>query len=315
MKVIVTTTINSPTEATRRFAEKRGWSLLVVGDKRTPEHEYRGLNCEFFGYEKQELYSPLLSSLIGPGCIQRRNLGFLYAVKEMKATVVATVDDDNIPYESWGENLLIGGTDEPINIVSSGLEVTDPISAAGVEGFGFVGNLNKIWHRGVPLEMVVKRHSVFTKLAKATHNFEVQADFWDGDPDIDAVCRLTQPSEVKFPSFNPFCCAEWAPFNSQNTFLLASVIPRYFMHLDVGRWDDIVAGYVMQAHGYKVVYNKASVRQERNPHDVMEDFRKEVWGIENGMDLIRALKNSPSFLGGFLSKRAMLAYEEYQNLF
>mgnify|MGYP003724461491 FL=1 len=35
-KVIVTTTINAPTEALRKFAAMPDWELVVVGDKKTP---------------------------------------------------------------------------------------------------------------------------------------------------------------------------------------------------------------------------------------------------------------------------------------
>ena len=34
-------------------------------------------------------------------------MGFLYAYNE-GADVVATVDDDNIPYDGWGENVVVG---------------------------------------------------------------------------------------------------------------------------------------------------------------------------------------------------------------
>ena len=36
-KVIVTTTINPPTEAIRRFERKSAWKLAVIGDKNTPK--------------------------------------------------------------------------------------------------------------------------------------------------------------------------------------------------------------------------------------------------------------------------------------
>jgi len=36
-KVIVTTTINAPTEAIRRFDVMPDWHLIVIGDLKTPE--------------------------------------------------------------------------------------------------------------------------------------------------------------------------------------------------------------------------------------------------------------------------------------
>ena len=43
-KFIVTTTINSPTEATRKFAKiavRDEWTFIIIGDTKTPHGEYR----------------------------------------------------------------------------------------------------------------------------------------------------------------------------------------------------------------------------------------------------------------------------------
>ena len=45
MKFIVTTTIQSPTEATIRFSKKKDWNLIVVGDKKTPSQDYKNIDC------------------------------------------------------------------------------------------------------------------------------------------------------------------------------------------------------------------------------------------------------------------------------
>ena len=55
----------------------------------------------------QEEYDKDLSDAIGWNCIQQRNFGLLIA-HDMKADVVAVVDDDNIPLADWGENLMVG---------------------------------------------------------------------------------------------------------------------------------------------------------------------------------------------------------------
>ncbi|MCH7990974.1 MAG: hypothetical protein IIC35_00975 [Gemmatimonadetes bacterium] len=36
-RIIVTTTINAPTEALRKFAAIPDWELVVIGDKKTPD--------------------------------------------------------------------------------------------------------------------------------------------------------------------------------------------------------------------------------------------------------------------------------------
>ena len=48
MKFIITTTINSPTEATHKFieiAKRDNWIFVVVGDTKTPHEEYEKIGC------------------------------------------------------------------------------------------------------------------------------------------------------------------------------------------------------------------------------------------------------------------------------
>jgi len=105
-KVIVTTTINHPTEAIQKFQAMKDWDLVVIGDKKTPR-DYRLDRGIYVTPEEQEKYDPALSDAIGWNCIQRRSMGLLWA-HDLKADIVAVVDDDNIPLEGWGENLLVG---------------------------------------------------------------------------------------------------------------------------------------------------------------------------------------------------------------
>ena len=53
-KIIVTTTIQPPTEATFKFAKMNDWSLIVVGDTKTPHQEYERLNCIYLHPEDQQ---------------------------------------------------------------------------------------------------------------------------------------------------------------------------------------------------------------------------------------------------------------------
>ena len=57
--------------------------------------------------EDQEKGFPELIDSIGWNCIRRRNMGLLKAYK-LGVDVVATVDDDDIPYDSWGGIFILG---------------------------------------------------------------------------------------------------------------------------------------------------------------------------------------------------------------
>jgi len=110
---------------------------------------------------------------------------------------------------------------------------------------------------------------------------EIQADFWNGDPDLDAVCRMEHGPECDFdPACFPLMSSKPAPFNSQNTFLSANVLPHYFLFPHIGRMDDIWASYYVQALAFKAVFNRASVYQQRNAHNLTHDMRQEYLGYE-----------------------------------
>ena len=63
---------------------------------------------------------------------------------------MATVDDDNIPYENWGKDLLVGKNIE-VDIYDEEIGVFDPIS---------VTENSELWHRGFPLQYVSKRNPI-----------------------------------------------------------------------------------------------------------------------------------------------------------
>ena len=76
---------------------------------------------------------------------------------------------------------------------------------------------------------------------------DIQADFWNGDPDIDALCRKMYSPNCMFKNNRfPFFSKKLSPFNSQNTFLDANLLKFYFMFPDQGRLHDIWASYYIQ---------------------------------------------------------------------
>lgn len=281
-KYIVLTTINSPTEATHKFCQKSDWKVIIVGDTKTPEAEYRELeakysNVEYLSPSQQEALYKDLSDVIGWKTIQRRNIGFVHAYKQ-GADVLATVDDDNIPYENWGKNLLVG-QEVICDYYETDNLVFDPLS---------VTNHNYLWHRGVPIELLQKKNNV-TYCGKRSRKVLIQADLWDGDPDIDAMARLTYKPLVKFNITEPYFSNKISPFNSQNTFIAREVIPFYTVIPFIGRMDDIWSSYLVQMlFKDNVVYAPATVYQDRNVQDLITNLEKEVIGYRNTLKFIEA---------------------------
>ena len=299
MKCIVTTTIFTPSEALKKFAAMPGWHLVVAGDNKTPHAEYLSMeNTTYLSPEKQKELYPKLSELIGWNCIQRRNIALLHAYK-LGAEVVALVDDDNIPLDGWGQDLMIGRPTEcTVYTPTKHPLVFDPV--AGTE-------YTNIWHRGYPLPWLNGRNQWPKEAGTVTP--AIQADFWNGDPDIDAMCRCEHAPDCTFDPANfPIATTALSPFNSQNTFLSREVIPDYFCFPHIGRMDDIWAAYYVEALGHKVVYGKASVYQARNEHNLVTDFKNEIIGYSNTHDLVV----DPLQIQKFIPENSWAAFVEDQ---
>jgi hypothetical protein len=301
-KVIVTTTIYPPSEASKRFANIDGWKFVVVGDLKTPGELYKDINCIYLTPAEQEERYPELSKAIGWNKITRRNIGFVYAYHELKADIVATVDDDNIPYDSWGKDLYIGKP-TVCDYYETDLMVADPLS---------VTNNSQLWHRGYPIELLKDRHNIEYK-GKKTITPLVQADLWDGDPDIDAMARLTQGKMVKFDTTEPYCFNKITPFNSQNTFIARVALPFYAVFPYVGRMDDIWGSYILQkVFPNKVIFNKATVYQERNKQDLIRNLEHEIIGYRNTYKFI---KENQNLTLPFITEEVRTFYRTYLDQF
>lgn len=308
-KFIVTTTINKPTEATLKFceiADAKNFNFVIVGDLKTPHEHYDSLqkkykNVEYLHPDIQQSYYNELSNIISWNTIQRRNIGFVYSYQK-GADIVATVDDDNIPYDNWGDNILVGKELEVDLFKNYSCDYFDSLSTT---------NHNHLWHRGYPIEYLpVKNNIEYQGKIKITPL--VQADFWDGDPDIDAICRLSKKPIVKFDEFNPFTTEQFTPFNSQNTFLSRKVLKDYSVFPYVGRMDDVWGGFVLQYyHPKSVVFSKATVYQSRNPQDLIKNLENEIIGYRNTLNLLNDISNYRNFL----PKKTVEYFDIYKKYF
>lgn len=274
---IVTTTIQPPTEATLKFAEQRKWTLLVVGDKKTPHELYEKLAHDgkliYLSPDYQEKRFPELCKVLPWNCIQRRNIGFIYAYLD-DAKFIATIDDDNIPYSSWDRNPT---NLDLISTYHSKNGIFDPLS---------VTNHSDLWHRGYPVELIPTKNNVEFTGKEDYKNVDVIAHLWDGDPDIDATLRLTKNPMVKFEVKGYYSSNQISPFNSQNTILTRRCFPYYAVLPFVGRMDDIWGGYYMQQQmkNAKIVYGPSTVFQDRNKQDLVRNLENELLGYRKTLE-------------------------------
>lgn len=305
MNAICTTTINPPTKALKKFADiatKLDWKLYIAGDKKTPHKAYEDFckqyECvDYLTPELQEQMSQELSDLIGWNCIQRRNFAMLAAYKD-GAEVLALVDDDNIPYDNWGKNLKVNKKTN-VKIYKTDQPAFDPLSPI----------YPHLWHRGFPIQLLDERRIKNAPMEQ--RDVLVQADLWDGDPDIDAVARITLAPSVKDDvTLMPYSSNKPMPFNSQNTFISSKVLKTYFLFPHIGRMDDIWAAYMVQRdYPNSVVFSKASVWQDRNVHDLSKDLEAEMIGYKHSIDIVNGKE-----LGDLVPEKTIKAYEVWKGL-
>lgn len=315
-KIIVMTTINSPTEAVYKYCNKKGWDVLIIGDLKTPHDDFRELETKYshvtyMSPEDQTKKYPTLSKVLGWNCYERKNIGFLEAYKN-GYHIMANVDDDNIPYEHWGQSLLVGRI-VTVDLYESEYDVFDPLMNT---------NRPDMWHRGFPIDKVKDRNSFYR--GKKTIECLIQADLWDGEPDVDAICKLTKDYNVKFDNFSPFTSSKIMPFNSQNSFIHRKILPYYMMLLDTERMADIWGAYVAQKlfknNNPYVIIHPSTVYHDRQDkpspaatgtnRSVIEDFRVETQGYLAASDFL-----VDSNWKNYLTEKSLKALEIYQNCF
>lgn len=266
---VVITTIHAPTDSVRAWAKLYPGHVLVVGDEKTPP----GWECEGVRYRFQ--LAPLhnkgsLEDLIGPNRYQRKMLGYIAATRQ-GADVILDTDDDNEPLAcEWPAFAFTGAT-------TKGAGWCNPYLLYGPdERFGVFP-----WPRGIPLTST----AVEPDFAGNTKSCEI--GIWqglaNGDPDVDAIWRMLDGQPVEFEQMFPLALAPGAlsPINSQATFFRRECFPLLYLPCTVSmRACDILRGYVAQpimwAAGYRLGFCGPMVRQKRNPHDLMDDFRQEL---------------------------------------
>ena len=215
------------------------------------------------------------------------------------------MDDDNIPRKDWGENLLVGREVE-IDLYEPSGVVFDPLS---------VTTHNHLWHRGFPIQEIPVKNSV-RHLGKTKRKILVQADLWNGDPDIDAICRMQFKPDITFDASTfPLASNRVGPFNSQNTFVSPDWLGEYFLFPFVGRFIDIWTAYYVQAHGATLVYGPPTVYQDRNVHDLTRDLAAEFVGYEHTLRLLDRLTEDAMAIFEFMPERAAQAYRAYRKHF
>lgn len=307
----VVTTIFDPGDAINRVANLPSWCLVIVPDTKTPKdymdqfnlsQKLKGKitkNVYYFDLEQQEEWEhkkgPLgefvRSTPWGHFC--RKNIGYLFAILH-GAEYVFDFDDDNfikIDFERDDPLEILPEGDElvltNVNVIMQGPNAFNhhPIMGASVK---------ESWARGFPIELIRDQ----TTRGKVAYNTDLPLEssngnereigviqfLADGNPDIDAVHRMSKDLPMTFPLGGApsvlVPAHAYAPYNAQATIhtrkamfamLLPGTVP--------GRVSDIWRGYFAQCifadAGLGLVFSPPKVIQKRNDHNYLGDFTAE----------------------------------------
>jgi hypothetical protein len=236
---VVITTINPPSPAVLKYISNPLVDIVIVADTKTPSEEYKYLDCEFLSLEKQQELAPSLHNLLPLNHYSRKNMGYLYAIKKGYQRIIET-DDDNIPLENWdvrslNPESLEGATHYLVNgpkTINRDFPLGRMPSIRPINRFDCI-NIYKlytdihIWPRGLPLNCVLDKtsHTNLTSCPSPDFfsNISIIQGLADGDPDVDAIFRLTT-NESRFPvifndtkAFYKLGQGQYCPANTQNT--------------------------------------------------------------------------------------------------
>ncbi len=304
-RFIVVTTIHPKSDGLRALERQDGWHVIVAGDRMTPPLE-SGAQFTCLPIEQQAEAAPRLSPLLPENHYARKNTGYLAAMAR-GARVIFDTDDDNLPLPGWHLpdftcSMRVAGRSRFVNMYAYFTTAC-------------------IWPRGFPLDEIGRRRR---EQVRAEPSEKVRIGLWQGmvhgDPDVDAIYRLIIGRKVRFrkkkPCFLP--PGRYSPVNSQNTFWGREAFPYLYLPSTVGsRFADILRGYVAQRllwqHGLHTGFLPACLRQLRNPHDLMTDFREETEVFLQVRETVQVLENIPC-TAACPSESLPLVYREFHRL-
>jgi hypothetical protein len=287
---IIITSIFAPTEGVRRVVEYcPNWEVIVVGDRKTPaDWHYEGVR--YMSLDAQYELVPDFARACPLNHYARKNVGYLAAIRA-HAPMIAETDDDNIPYPSF--------------LQDTSRTVTGSLSTErGWDNVYRYFTSERIWARGLPLDVIVPSlREPATPGDSVSVDCPIQQFLADGDPDVDAIYRLTVEGDIKFEKNTVILqSGTFSPFNSQNTLWFPEVypllyLPSYVSFRMTDIWRSFVAQACLYALGGSLAFREATVYQVRNAHNLMRDFNDEIPGYVNNRKIMDTL-NGLSLSGG-----------------
>ena len=281
---LIVTSIAPPNAVLQTLAEgclEQGFEFIVIGDEPSPP-DFKLEGCRFYGLAEQRELGLRFARDCPTRHYARKNIGYLLAMREGVSVIVET-DDDNLPapgfWQERSRRQAVGGVER----------------AGWVNVYRYFTEAN-IWPRGLPLDRIQTPIPAFETLVEGEVDCPIQQGLADDNPDVDAIYRLALPLPQSFRKDRrvALLSGSWSPFNSQNTTWWRDAFPLLYLPAYCSfRMTDIWRSFIAQRIGWVndwgVLFHEPTVRQERNEHNLMRDFKDEVPGYLNNAAICEAL--------------------------
>ena len=284
--VSVITTVQPPTKSVAALsANLRGLNapLVIVGDRKGPA-SYQLEGATFLDLQSQVEGPFVLGRELPASHYSRKNIGYLNAIARA-ANCIYETDDDNAPSSDW-------------KLREAEIDVHRIDCGGWVNAFRCFSS-ELIWPRGFPLDEIARSFRAIPMSARPERiRAPIQQGLADGSPDVDAVWRLVLDTPFKFESGPSVVLSpgSWSPFNSQSTWWWPEAFPLLYLPsrcpfrmTDI--WRSFVAQRCLWEMGYGVVFHAPEVVQDRNPHDLMQDFNDELPGYQRNREFTSVLED------------------------
>ena len=283
---IVLTTINKPNinlNKLTKLSRENKFDLIIIGDIKTPK-DFELQYGSYFDINKQKKLNFNFANKCPLNSYARKNIGYLISYKNNYDTIIET-DDDNFPKNNFFKFIKLKHKVNEIK-EKNWVNVYSKFTQKNIE----------IWPRGLPLDKINFKPNFKTK--KIEKEFFLKQGICEGNPDVDAIYRLTNNYiNIKFKNNYKFSLGDaFTPINSQNTIWSKKIFPLMYLPVTCTMratdiWRGMIALNIMQNDNQTALLFGTTMLQKRNIHDLSNDLREELPLYKNLSIAYKILKN------------------------